>query len=198
MPRTGFILASSSPRRIEMLNAQGYSFKVVTPNAPEFSLSAKGAADVALKNSVIKAEVVAGKYPDEIILSADTIVVLDGKIMGKPGNKRESLEMLLKLNNKIHSVITAYTIAIKKNGRTKIIEKKAVESFVTFGDFSDKEYENYVRTGEPGDKAGAYGIQGIGARFIKDINGSYSNVVGLPIFEVMQGLKKAGVQYPWK
>jgi len=181
-----------------MLKAQGYRFRVIKPMAAEVAYSPKGPVHAALKNSRAKAEVVGKKYPGKIILSADTIVVLGKKILGKPKNKKQSLEMLIRLNGKTHSVITAYTIGVAKNKGLKIIDEKAVVSFVTFGNFSDVEYDHYERTGEPSDKAGAYGIQGLGSRFIKSVKGSHTNIAGLPMFEVMQGLKKAGVKYPWK
>ena len=192
-----FILGSSSPRRIELLTTQGYAFKVIKPDVEEISTHHKSPASVALANSRTKAVSLSKTNKDKVILSADTIVVLGDHILGKPKDKKQSLLMLTKLNNKTHSVITAYTILINQNGRIKIIEEKAVVSKVTFGKFTKAEYLRYINSCEPEDKAGAYAIQGLGARFIKDFEGSYTNIVGLPVFEVMQGLKKAGVEYPW-
>ncbi|MCX6113504.1 MAG: Maf family protein [Proteobacteria bacterium] len=193
----GFILGSSSPRRIELLKIQGYRFKIIKPDIAEISHHHETSIHVALANSRAKAVYLSEKNKNGIILSADTIVVVGGQILGKPKNKKQSLLMLMKLNNKTHSVITAYTILINKNGRIKIIDEKAVESKVTFGKFTRAEYIKYINSCEPEDKAGAYAIQGLGARFIKGFRGSYTNIVGLPVFEVMQGLKKAGVEYPW-
>jgi septum formation protein len=133
-----------------------------------------------------------------VILSADTVVVLNNRILGKPKNVKDALKMLKKLNNKTHSVLTAYTVLAKNNGKIKIVDEKIVESKVHFGNFSDQDYIDYVKTKEPLDKAGAYAVQGLGARFVKEVKGSYSNVVGLPLFEVMNSLKKAGVKAPWK
>ncbi|MFH1223028.1 MAG: Maf family protein [Pseudomonadota bacterium] len=204
MKKSDFILASGSPRRCEMLKAHGYCFKVSAPKTKEStgggSMSPKV---VALKNSRLKAVAAIKKSPGLVVLSADTIVVLNKHILGKPRNKKDSLKMLLKLNNKTHSVITAYTILSARDPghggvKIKIVDEKAVESFVTFGDFSAAEYKYYVKTGEPKDKAGAYGIQGLGARFIKEVIGSYTNIVGLPLFEVMRGLKKAGIKPRWR
>jgi septum formation protein len=192
-----FILGSSSPRRIELLKIQGYKFKVIKPDVEEISHHHKTPAHIALENSRTKAVHLAKKNKDRIILSADTIVVMGKHILGKPKNEAQSLSMLMKLNNKTHSVITAYTILINKGWRIKIIDEKAVTSKVTFGNFTKKEYIKYIQSTEPEDKAGAYAIQGLGARFVKGFNGSYTNIVGLPVFEVMQGLKKAGVEYPW-
>lgn len=199
LSKNQFILASSSPRRMELLKTQGYKFKVIKPNIDEILNHKKmSASSVAIKNSRTKAIYLSEEYKNAIILSADTIVVLNGEILGKPNSRIQSLNMLLKLNNKRHYVITAYTILKIRNGKIYVIEEKTVKSEVTFGDFSRQEYIKYIKSKEPLDKAGAYAIQGLGARFIKDFKGSYTNIVGLPLFEVMHGLKKAGVDYPWK
>jgi len=193
-----FILASSSPRRIQMLKEQGYRFKIVKPLCSEVNCHIKGARLSALSNSTAKAVCVAKRNDDCVILSADTVVVLKDHILGKPKNKKDALKMLNTLNNKTHSVLTAYTVLVKKDGKTKIMMEAVVESKVVFGNFSKSDYLEYVNTGEPMDKAGAYAIQGLGARFVKKVTGSYSNVVGLPLFEVMNSLKKAGVCPTWK
>ena len=193
----GFILGSSSPRRIELLRTQGYKFIVRVPNIEEISSHHVSPMNVALTNSRIKALSLAKTNKDKIILSADTIVVFGDHILGKPKNKEQSLLMLMKLNNKTHYVITSYTILTNKKGHIKIIDEQAVVSEVTFGKFTRADYIKYINSREPEDKAGAYAIQGLGARFIKGFKGSYTNIVGLPLFEVMQGLKKAGVEYPW-
>ena len=192
-----FILGSSSPRRIELLKTQGYRFTVIKPNVEEISSHHISPLNVALANSRSKGVSLAKTNKEKVILSADTIVVLGNHILGKPKDKKQSLLMLMKLNNKTHSVITAYTILIYTEGKIKIIEEKAVISKVTFGKFTEAHYLKYINSCEPEDKAGAYAIQGLGARFIKDFKGSYTNIVGLPVFEVMNGLKKAGVEYPW-
>ena len=179
------------------MKIQGYKFKVIKPDVEEISHHHRTPTHIALENSRAKAAHLAKKNKDRIILSADTIVALGEHILGKPKNERQSLTMLMKLNNRTHSVITAYTILINIKGRTKIIDEKAVTSTVAFGNFTKKEYIKYIQSSEPEDKAGAYAIQGLGARFIKGFCGSYTNIVGLPVFEVMQGLKKAGVEYPW-
>lgn len=184
---------------MELLKTQGYKFKVIKPNVDEILNNKRmSASSVAIRNSRTKAVYLSQKYKNAIILSADTIVVLKEEILGKPVNSRQSLNMLLKLNKKTHYVITAYTILKTRNGKISVIEEKTVKSEVTFGHFSRQEYIKYIKSKEPFDKAGAYAIQGLGARFIKDFKGSYTNIVGLPLFEVMQGLKKAGVEYPWK
>jgi len=198
MKKLSFILASSSPRRIQLLKEQGYKFTMVKPLCSEVTCLKKGARLSAINNSAAKAICVSKNHNDCVILSADTVVVLKDHILGKPKNKKEAFKMLSALNNKIHSVITAYTVLVKKGGKTTTILESAIESKVVFGDFNKVDYLEYVNTGEPMDKAGAYAIQGVGARFIKGIKGSYSNVVGLPLFEVMNSLKKVGVEPKWK
>jgi septum formation protein len=198
MEKMTFILASSSPRRIEMLKKQGYRFKVVKPLCSEVACHIRGARGSALHNSKIKALYVEKLCDNAVILSADTVVVLNNRILGKPKDTKDALRMLKELNNKTHSVLTAYTVLTKKNGKIKIIDEKIVESKVSFGNFTDKDYAAYVRTKEPLDKTGAYAVQGLGARFVKEVKGSYSNVVGLPLFEVINSLKKAGVKALWK
>jgi septum formation protein len=195
MKNTCLILASSSPRRIQMLKEQGYQFKIVKPLCSEVNCLKKGARLSALNNSTAKALCASKKNNDCVILSADTVVVLKDHILGKPKNKKDALKMLNALNNKTHSVFTAYTILVKKD---EIMLETVVESKVVFGDFSKEDYSEYINSGEPMDKAGAYAIQGLGARFVKEVRGSYSNVVGLPLFEVMNSLKKAGVKPSWK
>jgi septum formation protein len=198
MKKAAFILASSSPRRINMLKEQGYRFKVVKPDCDEIACHIRGARLSARHNSRIKGLHVGKLCNEAVILSADTVVVLNNRILGKPKNAKDALRMLKKLNNRAHSVLTAYTVLTKKNGKINIVEEKIVESKVRFGNFSDEDYIAYVKTKEPMDKAGAYAVQGLGSRFVKEVKGSYSNVVGLPLFEVMNSLKKAGVKALWK
>lgn len=182
-----FILASSSPRRKLLLKTQGYKFSILNPSVKE--IKEKSPTKSVVTNSYNKALKISKIYKEEIILSADTIVVYKNEILEKPKNKKEALIMLKKLNNKKHTVITAYIVM--KN--LKVLEKKLVKSEVYFGNFKDIDYINYIKTKEPFDKAGGYGIQDKGAKFIKKIKGSYSNIVGLPIFEVVKSLKKVGI-----
>ena len=198
MKNIRLILASSSPRRIQMLKEQGYKFTIVHPICSEVNCPKKGARLCAMNNSTAKAICASKKNNNCVIISADTVVVLKDHILGKPKNKKEALRMLCALNNKCHSVLTAYTVMVKNNDRTKIMVETIVESKVIFGNFNKNDYLEYVNTGEPMDKAGAYAIQGLGARFIKEVRGSYSNVVGLPLLEVMNSLKKVGVEPCWK
>ena len=196
-PATQFILASASPRRQKLLKEQGYRFKVIVPKTKEISRHHISCKQAALENARSKAVSVAKNNKDLLVLSADTVVVLKGKILGKPRTKKEALNMLLLLNNKTHQVITAYSLVKISDNKLKVLEQKAVTSTVSFGNFQRSEYLNYVNSMEPSDKAGAYGIQGLGARFVKALTGSYTNIVGLPVFEIMHALKKAGLEYPW-
>lgn len=198
MKKTCLILASSSPRRIQMLKEQGYKFKIVKPLSSEVNCLKIGARLSALNNSTAKALCASKKNDNCVILSADTVVVLKDHILGKPKNKKDALRMLTTLNNKTHSVLTAYTVLVKKDKKTKIMVEEIVESKVVFGNFDKQDYLEYVNSEEPMDKAGAYAIQGLGAKFVKEVMGSYSNVVGLPLFEVIASLKKAGVKPSWK
>ncbi|HOW16210.1 MAG TPA: Maf family protein [bacterium] len=192
MKKMDFILASSSPRRIHMLKEQGYSFSVVKPQTNE-ACKVKDPVKNALAVSLRKAKCVALKNPNKLVVSADTIVVLNKTLLGKPLNKDHALKMLKSLNNKSHKVITAFHLVIYKDKKLKVIKAKAVTSKVFFGNFLDAEYKSYIRTKEPMDKAGAYAIQGIGAKFVSKVLGSYTNVVGLPLFELAKSLEKAGI-----
>jgi septum formation protein len=128
------------------------------------------------------------------ILAADTIVVLGDKIFGKPESESDAIAMLLKLSGKTHTVITAVTIGIINKEQAKF-HTISVSSDVEFAKLTESDCKEYCKTQEPFDKAGSYGIQGYGSAFIKKINGSYSNIVGLPIHEVVELLKELGVSY---
>ncbi len=176
-----------------MLEMQGYKFSIVKPHADETCLikdPKKNAKQVSLR----KLKAVALKHPGELVLTADTIVVLKDHILGKPKDKKDALRMLKKLNNATHKVMTAFHLGIYDGKKLKTLCAEVVVSNVVFGDFKDADYTRYIATDEPMDKAGAYAVQGIGSKFIKRVDGSYTNVVGLPLFEVVQALSKAGVR----
>lgn len=179
-----FILASASPRRKQLLNQANYIFDIVVSDILE--------NDNPKENSFNKAKTVALLHPTRIILSADTIVICDGKILGKPKDEDDALKMLLTLNNNMHTVITSFCI-LSFNNKIEFIEHKNVKSKIWFGNFSSDQYKSYIKTKEPMDKAGAYGIQEIGSIFIKKITGSYTNIVGLPMYEVSIALQKIGI-----
>ncbi len=181
------ILASNSPRRKEILEGVGVTFEVAVSGADEYSDAkdpAKYAEDIALcKGKAVYDELCArdGKaITDEmLIISADTVVVIDGEILGKPRDRGDAIRMLTALSGNEHEVITAIALHHKgKSIRTHEITR------VFFDNVSHAEIERYADTSEPYDKAGAYAIQGISSKFIKKINGCYFNVVGLPIFKL--------------
>ncbi len=178
------VLASSSKRRQEILAAAGYHFLICKPDIAEIlndqlSLGEK-IIDIARK----KAEVVRKIYPNADIIAADTVVCIEDTILGKPVNKKEAVQMLQSLSGKEHFVITGVSI-IKKG---KIIEFFD-ETKVYFKNITEEEIINYVNTGEPMDKAGAYAIQGLGRKYVEKFIGSYNNVVGLPIEKINKILK---------
>lgn len=181
------ILASLSPRRKELLEQAGIEIQIVPSHIDEASRSLKTPREYAIDLSFAKAEAVSNIYPESWVLAADTIVVIENQILGKPDSQDQAIEMLKKLNNKTHMVFTGFSIA---NKAKKLTVKKAVETRVCFKSLSDQEIKWYVNTKEPFDKAGGYGIQGVGAFLVRSIQGSYSNVVGLPVCEVIETLAK--------
>ena len=185
------ILASNSPRRKELLTQLGLQFDVIAPDVEEIDYSPKGAADVALTNAVRKARAAqaAVQRPDALIIAADTIVVKNGKIYGKPTDAAAALVTLAKLSGRTHQVITAIAVAMGDR-----FESTYCTTAVRFADINAQEMEAYIATGEPLDKAGAYGIQGHGALLVKSIDGCYFNVMGLPLYELKQLLSRMGIK----
>ena len=182
------LLSSGSPRRKELLSLLGIPFQVVTPNIPEVQQLNETPETFCLRISREKAILVAQKYPDALVIGADTIVVIDETILGKPRNPGEAYDFLMLLQDKMHYVLTGYTIALGNHSISKVIKTK-----VRFRAMTAKEISWYVSTGEPMDKAGAYAVQGIGSLFIKRIHGCYTNVIGLPLSHLYKDLKKFGV-----
>ncbi len=177
--RFKILLASSSPRRKEILQMVGFKLRIVPSDAEERIYPTP--EETAIKNAELKALSVRDKAePDEIILAADTIVVLNGEVLGKPSDKKEAVEFLKKLSSNYHTVITGFALLFPNGKLVSGLEKTEVK----FKRMSLKEIEWYVDTGEPLDKAGAYGIQGIGAIFIERIDGDYFNVMGLPVGKI--------------
>jgi septum formation protein len=172
-----FLLASASPRRAELLRAAGFDFDVQPAGADETLHSGESPDAYARRIAQTKAQTVAGTAAGRIVLAADTTVVAGGEVLGKPIDDADAARMLRLLAGRRHDVLTAVTVLAP--GRTPLtrVETTAVELLA----LSDAEIAWYVGTGEPADKAGAYGIQGLASRFVNRIEGSYSNVVGLPI-----------------
>jgi nucleoside triphosphate pyrophosphatase len=186
---TRLILASGSPRRKALLCAAGLRFDVIESGISELRVAGESGRDYALRVACEKALSVAARVPDALVLAADTVVVCDDKILGKPADPEEACRMLAMLSGKTHTVVTAYTLA----SAAVILEAAPVLSQVTFRRLGRAEIEEYVATGEPMDKAGAYGIQGRGADFIAMVAGARDNVMGLPMREVLAALARLGV-----
>ncbi len=183
------ILASASPRRREILTMAGLEFSVC-PAKSETEPQGLSMEKTVEMTALGKALEVSESFRDEdIIIAADTLVFVDGEKLGKPENEREAFMMLRKLAGKTHYVCTG--VAVKKGGHIKTgCEKTAVR----FGRMTDDDINGYIRTGEPMDKAGAYGIQGKGAVFIEGIDGDFFNVMGLPLHRLSQMLTEFGIK----
>ena len=184
------ILASKSPRRRYLLEQAGLTFAVIPSSFNEDSVQLPNPADYVKALAEAKADEVARQYPDSWVIGADTIVTIDSAILGKPINPREARHMLQRLSGQSHFVYTGYAI-VCKNKRIGISD--AIKTDVQFKDLTTEEIDWYIQTGEPFDKAGAYAIQGMGTFLVRRINGSYTNVVGLPVCEVIETLIKMGV-----
>ena len=182
-----FILASASPRRREMLRSVGLNFKIIPAHVNEDYLEGESPRQHVKRLSREKAMVIARQHQATWVLGADTIVVIDGAILGKPANRNQAKMMLQKLSGHEHRVFTGYTIARMDSG---ICTTGVVQSAVKFKTITPDEMNWYIACDEPYDKAGGYAIQGKGAYFIQSIRGSYTNVIGLPLCEVLETLKK--------
>ncbi len=180
------ILASASPRRRELLARAGVDFEVLPSALEEVRLAGESGADYALRMARDKAAAVSCNRPGALVLAADTIVEIDATVLEKPGNPDDARWMLRTLAGRTHTVVTAFALA--RNGQ--IVESKPVVSRVTFRKLDDGEIDAYIATGEPFDKAGGYGIQGIAAGFIAHVEGSRDNVMGLPTGEVIAALER--------
>jgi len=202
------ILASASPRRRDLLELFGVEFRVALAEVDEAIGGAEAPWDAALRIARAKGERVAGSNPDCYVLSADTVVAYECpgnggsavreaangyRILGKPSGSVEAVEMLEALQGRVHLVCTAFCIF--GIARAELIEK-VVTTEVKMAPLSSEAISAYVMTGEPLDKAGAYAIQGFGGAFVESIRGSYSNVVGLPIAEVLRELEALGLWSP--
>jgi septum formation protein len=185
MAKKKIILASGSPRRKELLHYITDEFTVVPSSLEETAYGTPEQQTVKLAKD--KAQDVASHYPDAVVIGADTLVAIDGNVLGKPKDKKEAAAMLRMLSGNTHTVYTGVAIV---NGKEVITECVATE--VEFGDMTDEEIADYIETGEPMDKAGAYGIQGYCGKFIKRIGGCYFNVMGLPQNTVYNMLKRTG------
>lgn len=184
------ILASGSPRRKQILEQFGLNFTVEVSDYEEKSIPGIAPSKFVETLSLEKAKAVAKNHNDAIIIGADTIVVLDNQILGKPKTKENAREMLKKLSGNTHSVFTGFTIIDTVNKRT--ITNHVVTK-IKFKNLSEEEISAYIKTGEPMDKAGAYGYQGRGALFVEYIEGDYFSVLGFPILKIFEILKELGI-----
>ena len=181
------VLASASPRRQELLRNGGIPFEVQPAHIAEDPLPGEGAKECAERLAREKALAVAGQRPQDCVLGADTVVVVDGQILGKPSDAADAARMLRLLSGREHQVITGVCLVV--DGRWSVASET---TSVTMSEISEKEITDYVASGEPMDKAGGYAIQGIASRWIPRIEGDYSNVVGLPVALVWGMLRQAG------
>jgi septum formation protein len=183
MPK--LLLASASPRRAELLRAAGFVFDVHPANADESVHPGESAVAYVRRVAEAKAAAVLPAAGDRIVLAADTTVVVDGDIFGKPENEGDAVRMLRALSDRRHEVLTAVTVAGRSRTMTRVDA-----TVVDFAPMSEREIEWYVASGEPVDRAGAYAVQGLASRFVTRVEGSYSNVVGLPVALVYVMLKE--------
>jgi septum formation protein len=205
------VLASASPRRQDLLRSAGISFQVQPADVDETPLVGESARECAERLAQQKALAVWRKRPGDLVLGADTVVVVDEAILGKPIDANDAARMLRMLSGRVHQVITGVCLASRSGSTGSTtpanssstgpgnpeLRTSAETTLVTFAALTDAEIRDYVATGEPMDKAGAYAIQGIASRWIPRIEGDYSNVVGLPVtrvYRMLQELNAAGLK----
>jgi septum formation protein len=190
MPNHGtIILASASPRRTELMALAGIEFNVVSADINEEVLPGENPSEHVMRLSREKADVVAGTTNGRFFIGADTVVVMEDRIMGKPADDAEAFRMLSDLSGRNHEVITGFSVFDKVSG---IHLTRCVRTEVTFKELSEGEIRAYIATGCPMDKAGAYAMQGGAVHFIRSICGSYTNVIGLPMTELYEALCQLG------
>ena len=190
---TKWVLASSSPRRQELLKLLLADFEVIPSDLDESLHPGENPEGSVLRLAREKALAVQTLRPLACIVAADTVVVSEGEILGKPASPEDARRMLRKLRGRTHQVLTGVCLL---HHRALLVECSMTH--VTFCDFTEQEIENYLQSGEPFDKAGAYAIQGIGARFVEKIDGCHFNVVGLPISRLYQMMKRLKLEVLWK
>jgi septum formation protein len=184
------VLASESTRRVDILRTLGVSFSIMPPGIDEHRKPYESPKDYVLRIAYEKARKVGDLFPDKWIIGADTVVVHKGKVLGKPKADGDAVAMLKRLRANWHKVFTGYCIL---NASKEIVYQDVAETKVFIKDLTDDEIANYVGTSEPFGKAGSYAVQGRGGYMVKEIKGSYSNVVGLPICEITEALLSLGI-----
>lgn len=186
------VLASASPRRHELLGMIGIAHEVDPADIDESVRAGESDTDYALRLATEKGVAVAARHPDALVIAADTIVVVDDRIFGKPVDGADACRMLRVLSGRTHVVHTAVAV-VRDAGRR--VESEVESTRVTFRELEDSEIAAYVATGEPMDKAGAYGIQGYGATIVERVEGDYFTVMGLALRQLVSLLERVGVPY---
>ena len=191
MNEPAVVLASASPRRTALLDMLGLAHEVMHADVDEALIPGETATAHVERLARAKATAVAGLRPDALVLGADTVVVLDGEVLGKPARRQDAVATLLRLAGRDHMVFSGLALAAPGGA----VYSAVSTTRVTFGAFDEALARRYVSTGEPLDKAGSYGIQGLGAALIESIEGDYFTVVGFPVPELMRLLRRAGWRY---
>ena len=186
-----FILASASPRRAAILETLGLEFETISPDILEEQHDGEAPADFVTRAARGKVAAVAHHCESGIVIGADTVVVIDGRPLGKPADAEEAREMLRSLSGRWHAVMTGLAVRDVASSHEVADNDKTL---VRFRELTDEEIDRYIATGEPFDKAGAYGIQGRGMLFVDEIAGSYHNVVGLPATLLQRLVRRLGVE----
>ena len=185
------VLASSSPRRRQLLRDAGYAFTIAEPDVDETALPGEKPEELAPRLALAKARAVGARVPAEAcVLGADTVVVIDGDLLGKPRDEAEAVAMLLRLAGRTHRVLTGFALVVPGSHES---EAGVIESTVRMHAVDRATAERYAASGEPLDKAGAYAAQGEGGRFVAHIEGSRANVIGLPVEALAPRLARLGV-----
>jgi septum formation protein len=187
--RVGLVLASASPRRAELLLAAGFTFEILPSDVDERRRDGELPEAMVRRLAEAKARGGASARPDAVVVGADTIVVLDDEVLGKPADDRDAARMLMRLSGREHVVLTG--VSVWHRGRAVTAVERSV---VRFSPLSASQVAWYVASGEPRDKAGAYAIQGLASRFVEAVLGSYTNVVGLPVARLCRLLEELRVE----
>lgn len=190
MTRPGLVLASASPRRSELLSRVGLQPEVLPADVDESPIDGETPAAHVERLARAKAMAVARMRPGRVVLAADTAVVLDDEVLGKPADPDDAAATLARLSGRTHQVVTAVCVVDVTGAASTVVESATV----TFADLGPTEVERYVTTGEPLDKAGAYGLQGIGAALVTRLDGDPTTVIGLPLRATLELLRAAGVE----
>ncbi|MGI6011344.1 MAG: Maf family protein [Ruminococcus sp.] len=185
------ILASQSPRRKALLEQVGLEFTIIPAKGEEKIETEDPAKAVEVLSEQKAREVFCNTKEECLVIGADTVVAFEGRILGKPADERDAARMLQMIQGKTHSVYTGVTLLCRERG-TEDLAVFSEETRVTFYPMTEREIQEYISSGEPMDKAGAYGIQGLAAAFVEKISGDYNNVVGLPVGRIWQEMRKRG------